>query len=73
MTTVQPTETDYRALLGMSLLILTGVVFIVVLYRGGSVQDAVSAISTFGTLLALVYYWYFKDKETPILFNAKVA
>lgn len=59
-----PTETDYRAILGVALVILVGVIFGFVLYKGGTVQDAITAISTFSGLLYLVYNWYFKSKET---------
>lgn len=48
----------------MALLVLMGFIFGLVIWKGGSVQDAVAAgITPFAMLLGIIVESYFKTKE----------
>lgn len=59
-----PTETDYRFAAAIGLFILMAFFFGLVLWRGGTVMDAIAAgITPFVGLVSIIINRYFESKE----------
>ena len=61
---IAPTEKDYRFAMAIGLFLLMAFFFGLVLWRGGTVQDAIAAgIAPFVGLVSIIINRYFESKE----------
>ena len=64
MTTKSPSDRDYRALIAIVLLVVTGVVAVYGMYLGWSTIDILALMAFFGPLLTAAITYYFIGKTT---------